>query len=53
MTLVPTDEKVEKFEEIWSKIKALTKSTNNNSDEYDGNMKIKFNSDDETLKLMT
>ena len=50
MTLVPTDEskkKLKKDDEIWSKIKALTWSTNNNSDDYDEkHVKVKFSSDD-------
>ena len=50
MTLVSTDEsnkKLKKYDEIWSKIKALTWSTNNNSDDYDEkHVKVKFSSDD-------
>ena len=60
MTLVLTYEskyKLNKYEEIWSKIKDLIRSTNNNSDDYDENyMKTKLNSEDnlplkKTLKL--
>lgn len=46
-----------KYEELWSKIEDLIRSTNNKSDEYDEKyMKMKINSDDdlslrETLKL--
>ena len=45
-----------KYEELWSKIEDLIRSTNNKSDEYDEKyMKMKINSDDdlslrETLK---
>ena len=51
LTLVPTNESkeiVEKYKELWIKIKDLIKSVTKNSDDYDENfMKIKFNSDDE------
>ena len=49
--LVPTNESkeiVEKYKELWIKIRDLIKSIIKNSDDYDENlMKIKFNSDDE------
>ena len=41
-------EKIEKFEELWSKIRDLIRLITRNSDDYDEKyMKIKFNSDDE------
>ena len=50
-TLVPTNEskeKIKRYEEMWSKIRDLIRSTTKNSDDYgDKYMKIKFNSDDE------
>ena len=50
LTLVPTNERkeiVEKYKELWIKIRDLIKSITKNSDDYDENfMKIKFNSDD-------
>ena len=49
--LVPTNEsteKIEKYEEIWSKIKHLIGSITKNSDDYDEKyMTIKINQDDE------
>ena len=49
--LIPTDASkdiMKKYEELWGKIKDLTRSTNNKSDEYgEKYMKIKFNSDDD------
>ena len=51
LTLVPTNESkeiVEKYKELWIKIRDLIKSIIKNSHDYDENfMKIKFNSDDE------
>ena len=51
LTLVPNNEskeKVKKYEELWSKIRDLSRSITKNSDDYDEKyMKIKFNSDDE------
>ena len=41
LVLVPADEsknKLKKYEEIWSKIKDLNGSANNNSDHYDKNI---------------
>ena len=48
LTLIPSDErqdKPKKYEEIWSKINDLIRSTNNNSEEK--YMKIKFNSNED------
>ena len=40
-------EKIKKYEELWSKIRKLIRSTTKNSDYYDEKyMKIKFNLDD-------
>ena len=51
LTLAPTNEskeKINKYEELWIKIRDLIRSITKNSDDYDGKyMKIKFNSDDE------
>ena len=51
LTLVSTnesEEKIKKYEELWSKIRDLIKSITKNSDDYDEEyMKIKFNSNDE------
>ena len=51
LTLVPTNEsqdKIKKYEELWSKTRDLLRSITKNSDDYDGKyMKIKFNSNDE------
>ena len=51
MTLVPTIESkqiINKYEEMWSKIRYLIRSITKHSDDYDEKyMKIKFNSDDE------
>ena len=51
LTLVPAEdskEEIEKYEELWSKIRDLIKSINKSSDDYNGRyMKITFNSDDE------
>ena len=51
LTLVPTKgskEKIEKYEELWSKIRDLIRSITKNSDDYDEKyIKIKSNSDDE------
>ena len=51
LTLVPTNESKEKIlkcEELWIKIKGLTRSITKNLDDYDEKyMKIKINSDDE------
>ena len=50
LTLIPTDEsqdKLKKYEEVWSEIKDLVRSTNYNSDDYrERYMRIKFSSDD-------
>ena len=50
LTLVPPDEskdKLKKYKKIWSKIKRLIRSANNDYDDYDEKyMKIKFSSDD-------
>ena len=46
LTLVPTNESKEKikYEELWSKIRDLTRSMTKKSDDYDEKyMKIKFN----------
>ena len=60
MTLVHTNESkdtLQKYEEVWSKIRDLIRSITNNLDNYDKKyMKIKFNSDydlpsKKTLKL--
>ena len=51
LTLVPTDEsqeKIKKYEELWTKIRDLISSITKNSDDYGKNyMKTKLNSDDE------
>ena len=51
LTLVPNNEskeKIKKYEELWSKIRDLSRSITKNSDDYDEKyMKIKFNSNDE------
>ena len=50
MNLVSTNEsnKINKYEELWHKIRGLIRSINKNSDDYDRKyMKIKFNSEDE------
>ena len=51
LALVPTNEskqKINKYEELWSKIRDLIRSISKNSDDYDEKyMKIKFNSDNE------
>ena len=51
LTLVPTNESkktIKKYEELWSKIRDLTRSVTKNSDDYDEKyLKIKCNSDDE------
>ena len=51
LTLVPTNEsqeKIKRFEEMWSKIRDLIKSVTKSSDDYNEKyMKIKFNSDNE------
>ena len=51
LTLVSTnesEEKIKKYEELWSKIRDLIRSITKNSDDYDEEyMKIKFNSNDE------
>ena len=42
---------IKKYEELWSKIRNLTRSITENSDYYDGkSIKTKFNSDDEQLQ---
>ena len=50
LTLVPTYESkdtLKNYKEIWIKMRNLTRSIINNSDNYDGKyMKTKFNSDD-------
>ena len=50
LTLVPTYESkdtLKNYEEMWIKMRNLTRSIINNSDNYDGKyMKTKFNSDD-------
>ena len=50
LTLVPTYESkdtLKNYEEMWIKMRNLTRSIINNSDSYDGKyMKTKFNSDD-------
>ena len=54
LTLVRTNkskEKIEKYEELWIKIGDLLRSVTKNSDDCDEKyMKIKFNSDDESLR---
>ena len=55
LTLIPNNDSkhiLEKYEELWNKIKDLIRSKTNNSDDYDEKyMKIKFDSDDDlTLK---
>ena len=51
LMLVPTNEskeKIKNYEELWSKIRDLTRSITKTSDDYyEKYMKIKFNSDDE------
>ena len=51
LTLVPaneSNEKIKRYEELWSKIRDLIRSVTENSDDYDEKyIKIKFNSDDE------
>ena len=51
LTLIPTSErkeKIKKYEELWSKIRDVSRSITKNSDDYDEKyMKIKFNSNDE------
>ena len=51
LTLVPTNESkeiIQKYEELWSKMKDLISSITKNSDDYDEKyMKIKFDLDDE------
>ena len=53
LTLVPTNEskeKIEKYEELWIKIKYLIRSITKNSDDYNYDekyMKIKLSSEDE------
>ena len=53
MTLVPIDENketLEKYEELWNKIRDRIRSTTNNLADYDKKyMKIKLNSDDDSL----
>ena len=50
MTLIPTDESkdtLKKYEELWTKIRDITRSKTNNSDNYDDKyMKIKLFLDD-------
>ena len=57
MTLVHADEPedtLEKYEELWKKIKNIVRATGNGSDNYDGkNLKIKLNSDDDLLLKKT
>ena len=49
MTLVPADKSkdtLKKYEELWTKIRYLIRSTSNDSDNYDKDyMKTKFNSE--------
>ena len=51
LTLFPTNESKEiinKYQELWNKIKDLIRSITKNSDDYNEKYeKIKFNSDDE------
>ena len=51
LTLVLTNkskEKIEKYKELWSKVRDLIRSLTKNSDDYDEKyIIIKFNSDDE------
>ena len=51
LMLVPTNEskeKIKNYEELWSKMRDLTRSITKTSDDYyEKYMKIKFNSDDE------
>ena len=51
LTLVPTNEskeKIKKHEELWSKIRDLTRSITKTSNDDDGKyIKTKFNSDDD------
>ena len=53
MALVPADKSkdtLRNYEELLTKIRDLTRSKTNNSDDYDEKyMKIKFNSDDDLL----
>ena len=45
LTLVPTDEsreKLKRYEELWSKIIYLIRSTNNNLDDYDKKFQIQI-----------
>ena len=53
LTIFPTNEgkeKIQKYEELWSKIRNLVRSITKNLDDYDEQyMKIKFNSDDDLL----
>lgn len=53
MTLVPIDENketLEKYKELWNKIRDRIRSTTNNLANYDKKyMKIKLNSDDDSL----
>ena len=53
LTIFPTNEgkeKIQKCEELWSKIRNLVRSITKNLDDYDEQyMKIKFNSDDDLL----
>ena len=54
--LIPTDEsknKLKKYEKVWNKIGYIVRSITSNSVNYDEKgMKIKFNSDDLSLKKM-
>ena len=56
LSLVPTDESKEtlnKYEELWSKIRNFIRLITNNSNNYDEKyMKIKLNSDDENTKIL-
>ena len=46
MTVVPTNERIKKYEESWRKIRELIRSVTKNADDYDEkHMKIRFSSD--------
>ena len=53
MTPIPSyKSKYKLYGKVWSKIKDLIRSANNNSDDYDEKyMKIKFNADDDLLLI--
>ena len=46
LTVVPTNERIKKYEESWRKIRELIRSITKNADDYDEkHMKIRFSSD--------